>query len=1374
MLCIISLFRSFAQQIESPNFALPKTVITESESLVNKAEKDGNAHGALNALIRLYVAERLNDPNDLQKVIRKTEKVSAKFSKDKLHGLFQAWLAYLYYSFLHMDYWKYEERQVSPNPLPVNLTEWSGKQLHTRIKELCIASINSPGLKDCPLNEYTDLISCNKLSSIYYTTLQDFVYSNAIELMSDQQDDSDRMDLIEQALSKTVPGSASNILWIWRSNKLYHNYDELVNEISSFIDNQYAGLLVSDAAREIAYFSDAIKYVDMAERYMNNFPDTPFKNNILNGINSCKSEKVEVLYPLYCAPGNEVEVKIENTNATNYYVDIYYTGEKDFTVNGRNANLSIKALRPWKTSEIKNQKVAPFQEDTVIKVKIDRPGYYYIYPRLNSEKTKESDYLTPMRCLGVYPILITNPDKAFMITLDPYTGAPIKNAMIWFSEGGPGEYVKAGESNAMGITDVNHVYSAQDLDNLRIDINDKQYLFPDIYAYRPYIPFEKEQFTVNTLFSRPIYNPGDTVDALVILSSAFLLPNSTVVTGVCTDKKLKISLRNKENILVADTVVDTDSYGRAVLRFLLPIEATEGEYSINIADEDGGKSLGTSKFMVCHYRIDDLEVKINEIACDMPSTGCVTIRGRVATYSGMPVTETKVSLNLKKAEWIWEEWYDNKKSIYTADINTDRNGEFTFVIPNGTLTDKLTMYKANIDVISNSGYKISTFGLFAIKAKYHIELSCDNNINGENLLRPDVKVFTPDGSQVILPLLWRLKTDKETIATGVFDGSIDLHSIPPATYTLTIVASDTTLSNSASKEITIYNRKSGIVPDNAILYLPSQNYTIDFKDKAVIDYANSKDNTYIYYCVNGNNSASPVKMIKADAGYHTLEVDIPDGNTQATIYFYTLMDCKMTALTVNVNIKEKSDLRIVCDSFRDYLTQGVDETWKICIEDSDGKPIEAALALEMYNKALESIIPYNLNINHSSINHTLISKNRYFDTRYLSFGNTSTDINQEITKLDNVWINNPSFYLYGYFNKEIFYNLSYIGNRKSRAYAKDSIQDDDIDETLNAEENIEVLNLGNLNYRNSDLSTAIWAPILNTDVHGHVVYSFRVPDTNTTWRLRAIAWNKKMETGSTVHDFVASKPVMVHPNLPPFLRRGDSAKILALVMNNTDTTQIITTTVEIFDPLSQVSRSIKTFTNTIKPMQTDTVVVDMKVDDEHAVGYRVKSSNGTSSDGEQQIIKVLGNNIPLNVSDNHSNQNSVSDFYIEKQLLVQRASEWVLADSLHVGDRVKIVLTINCNRNIKDLKIIDEHPAAFLSVDKLPKLIWAGTVENYMENREGQTIFNLKNVYPRTYIMSYEMYVTLAGNFFSGETTIKSQSDPELSANSSSWKIKIN
>ena len=181
-----------------------------------------------------------------------------------------------------------------------------------------------------------------------------------------------------------------------------------------------------------------------------------------------------------------------------------------------------------------------------------------------------------------------------------------------------------------------------------------------------------------------------------------------------------------------------------------------------------------------------------------------------------------------------------------------------------------------------------------------------------------------------------------------------------------------------------------------------------------------------------------------------------------------------------------------------------------------------------------------------------------------------------------------------------------------------------VSEESEAEQEQQTTEEEKFDYRDADVPLAIWAPILTTDAEGNLYYSFTVPNANTTWALKAVAWNKDMETASLMREFVASKPVMVQPNTPRFLRAGDKAVIAALVMNNTDSAQTVKTTVEIFDPVSSKVVSVKEFTDEIPAQGSTTVKAEVYASpSESALGYRVRTTNGQFSDGEQSVISIL-------------------------------------------------------------------------------------------------------------------------------------------------------
>ncbi len=87
----------------------------------------------------------------------------------------------------------------------------------------------------------------------------------------------------------------------------------------------------------------------------------------------------------------------------------------------------------------------------------------------------------------------------------------------------------------------------------------------------------------------------------------------------------------------------------------------------------------------------------------------------------------------------------------------------------------------------------------------------------------------------------------------------------------------------------------------------------------------------------------------------------------------------------------------------------------------------------------------------------------------------------------------------------------------------------------------------------SNLSTlAFFVADLRTDSTGTAIYRFRVPDLLTRWRLRGMAFTNDLKIGNLDRSLVTQKPLMVQPNIPRFLRHGDSLVLMAKVMNLTD------------------------------------------------------------------------------------------------------------------------------------------------------------------------------------------------------------------------------
>ena len=98
---------------------------------------------------------------------------------------------------------------------------------------------------------------------------------------------------------------------------------------------------------------------------------------------------------------------------------------------------------------------------------------------------------------------------------------------------------------------------------------------------------------------------------------------------------------------------------------------------------------------------------------------------------------------------------------------------------------------------------------------------------------------------------------------------------------------------------------------------------------------------------------------------------------------------------------------------------------------------------------------------------------------------------------------------------------------------------------------------------------------------------------------------------------------MVQPNLPRFLRQGDSARVLATVYNNSGSAAAMHTVVELFDPADMRVLVTAESTDTVAADGSVRVGIDLAAPvDATVIGYRVRSSNGEFSDGEQALIPI--------------------------------------------------------------------------------------------------------------------------------------------------------
>ncbi|MEP6932143.1 MAG: alpha-2-macroglobulin family protein, partial [Flavobacterium sp.] len=181
--------------------------------------------------------------------------------------------------------------------------------------------------------------------------------------------------------------------------------------------------------------------------------------------------------------------------------------------------------------------------------------------------------------------------------------------------------------------------------------------------------------------------------------------------------------------------------------------------------------------------------------------------------------------------------------------------------------------------------------------------------------------------------------------------------------------------------------------------------------------------------------------------------------------------------------------------------------------------------------------------------------------------------------------------------------------------------------------------------------TAFFLPNLRTDNKGNVHINFTSPEALTAWKFRLMAHNKDAVSGYLEKTVVTQKDLMLLPNFPRFLREKDTIVISAKISNVTNETKTGIAILQFFDaatmePIDAKMLNIKNVRNfTVNAFgNTSTTWKIFIPEGLQGVQYKILAKSGDFSDGEENILPVLTNNmlvtesIPIWVRENSKKQ----------------------------------------------------------------------------------------------------------------------------------------
>lgn len=768
-----------------------------------------------------------------------------------------------------------------------------------------------------------------------------------------------------------------------------------------------------------------------------------------------------------------------------------------------------------------------------------------------------------------------------------------------------------------------------------------------------------------------IYHPGDSVRFAAVVTR---LKDSRV--SLVKNSKVWAILRDANYQAVDSLSLTTDAYGRVNGVLSTPDAGLLGRWQLQIALNPPSSRrftyLGSAGFQVADYKAPSFMVTVDSVP---PASGdMLRFSGSVVSYSGMPLADSKIDYTIEYAP-LWSPWRrDTSGASFSSTSATDSRGRFSISLPTAAL--KGTRYEKGryilrVSASSPSGETCEAPAvMFSLGNALRVVSSVPERVHVDgDKVDFSFKVVDLLEHPVVKDLNYTLRDSKDVvISSGTFKSpllSIPADSLPSGRYSLVVSlpSSDGVgdlPSDSVSAGFVAWRSSDEIPPVATSLWVPVDRIVADAgvsKVKMAVG-SGFQDNWVLMVVSDSRSRTLSQKWLRPKGRMMEVEVPAPDDNSRVYVSFSGLHDFKGTDRVVTVLPHvAASQLSVKASSFRNRIFPGADEHWTFRFF-RDGKPAGVVPAFAvMSDKALDALAPFSWSYNPQ----TSVS---FFNPASLSFVNDGSIylrvVPSRFSRIDP--FSQPSFNFYGY---TLYGGNSFSGlNRKLmvRGVASNKMESGEVvfEETsatiispsyaagaaeMEAEVSMDSAEAApdpspdsgmsgeEVALRPAEMPLAFFMPSLLSDSESTLALDFKVPDFNTTWKLQVLGYSDDplLLSCSTTLEAVASKKVMVHAQVPQFLRTSDEVNLKATLFNNSDSPLEVGGVIRVVDPVSGKVVVEKSFEPQMVEASANRIVsISLSVPSDIQVLRIVAIAESSDfSDGEQVDIPVLPASSPV-------------------------------------------------------------------------------------------------------------------------------------------------
>ena len=449
-------------------------------------------------------------------------------------------------------------------------------------------------------------------------------------------------------------------------------------------------------------------------------------------------------------------------------------------------------------------------------------------------------------------------------------------------------------------------------------------------------------------------------------------------------------------------------------------------------------------------------------------------------------------------------------------------------------------------------------------------------------------------------------------------------------------------------------------------------------ERVTLQFGSAFTGTQIYYMLRVGEDDRVFRRVDCrDDAIHTEYIDVDStmlGGFQMELFTVREGIVEQWNETVEVPFSHK-ELKVNISTFRDRLLPGETEEWTIRVESGKSK-VESGLIMAMYDDALNSyggsgwgFSPWRRNSS-ARMDYDRIGDNGYpadwlVQATRPGYSGTYPVVWSLVEALPyyNRWRGGRIMYKTAAARNSAVVELSVeedvvVAEESATARGessmvtmqgnvrKGSVNSDEAEEMVIQTAQEEPIAVGGVGYSDggaqpevqvrTNLNTlAFFAADVRTDSTGTATYRFTVPELLTRWNVKGLAVTRDLKIGTLDRTLVTSKPLMVQPNMPRFLRSGDSLSLMAKVVLNDlkDLKDPKEVTVTFLLTDAATGDTLCHHAEEVLVKDAAQVMFDVEVPHNvYVATYKIVATTDGMSDGEQGQVPVVTNRQAVTVS----------------------------------------------------------------------------------------------------------------------------------------------